>query len=129
MSKYPLLAEVFPDGVLPSLNGRVLEGAYPPKQYFEAGLPNITGVITIDDNIVVGNTSEENVVFGVYQDGALYMEKGEHAQNTYTSAGVAKWNHDYRLRFDASRSNSLYGRSGTVQMAAYGVTYHVCYGG
>ena len=127
---YPLLAEIFPDGILPSLNGRVLEGAYPPKQYFEAGLPNITGSFKFEPNVVTNiNSGTETECIVGRQAGALYVDHGEATQCSYGNAPTFTWYHDTGISLDASRSNSLYGRSGTVQMAAYGVTYYVCYGG
>ena len=128
-SEYPLLAEVFPDGILPNLNGRVLEGSSLPKQYFEAGLPNITGSFKFEPNLVTNIVdTETNCIVGDGK-GAFYTVYDTVTQCNYPSATTTTWNHDSSISFDASRSNGVYGRSNTVQMAAYGVTYYVCYGG
>ena len=69
----------------------------------EAGLPNITG--------------EMNGLYGELSDGKA-------ASALYGRSGVAKWTNEVwknfkQLGFDASRSNSIYGRSTTVQPPAF----------
>ena len=88
--------------VLPNFMGKFLEGADTDiGKYMEAGLPNITG----DYNMFV---------FGV-PNGAFYTDttpagnRGLNNGSVSTSSG----NH-----FDASRSNSIYGSSRTVQPPA-----------
>lgn len=86
---------------------RVLMGAsdtHPAGTTVEAGLPTITG--------------EVSGLFGEITDkratGAFY------ARSDITKWTDAAWGDDYeQLGFDASRSNSIYGRSSTVQPPAY----------
>lgn len=87
-------------------SGRVLMGAdnnHAVGTTVEAGLPNITGEM----NGLYGELSDEKAA------GALYVR-----------SGVAKWTsaawQDYgQLGFDASKSNSIYGNSTTVQPPAF----------
>ena len=117
-SEYPLLAAVFPDGVLPDLSERVLQGADTAKQYREAGLPNITGKV---GTVVVPN-------HGNYVQGAIYaLTWGDN--NPSASSPNVTGQTLYGYGIDASRSSAVYGKSSTVQPAAYTVTYYVCYGG
>ena len=117
-SQYPLLAEVFPDGVLPDLRERFLEGAATSGEYREAGLPNIEGAVSrfFGANAVV-------------EQGALKLTNNI-IDMLFTTGGSPK-NHfsDAQINLDASLSNSIYGKSTTVQPLAYTVTYYVCYGG
>ena len=75
----------------------------------EAGLPNITGTIgQIPNNDYVGNWQSiyANGAFSAADDRALnYPDSG--------SRDTAK------ITFDASKSSAVYGRSSTVQPAAY----------
>lgn len=74
-------------------------GSQVPGETVEAGLPNITG------NFGSGET--------YYGTGAFY-------QNGDTSGGTAVGGaKDSKIGFDASRSNSIYGKSNTVQPPAY----------
>ena len=85
---------------------RVLMGAsyvHAAGTTVEAGLPNITGSFVA--NVRVG----KHTVFGAIT-----------ASNRLTSTGAD--NNDaevYKFRLDASKSNAIYGRSSTVQPAAY----------
>lgn len=87
--------------------GRVLQGAdeeHEAGSTIAAGLPNITG--TVDS---AGDTG-----FGS-GTGALYSNKdhtGAYAQNWYGAPNG-------RIVLDASKSNSIYGNSTTVQPSAY----------
>lgn len=74
----------------------------------EAGLPNITASDENFPNFLTGNTGTDPTT----QDfDALYFSNAE--QNGIANSG----SHSYRaqLAFDASRSNSIYGNSDTVQ--------------
>ena len=89
----------------PDLSGRFLEGTTnAPKTFKEAGLPNITGWF--------GNMEERQAWFG----GAISPH--------YTSSGAGP-DGDGGINgyFDASKSNSIYGASNTVQPASYTVYY------
>lgn len=72
-----------------------------------AGLPNITGEFS--GRCLINNSTSTN--------GAFYQT------STYRTqlAGGSDSNHDRTFAFDASRSNSIYGSSSTVQPPAYRV--------
>ena len=73
----------------------------------EAGLPNITGVFNRDENY--GIITSTNKSSGAFYYGGTNVGRG------VTSSDVQGGN----LCFDASRSNSIYGASTTVQPSAY----------
>ena len=74
----------------------------------EAGLPNITGTVRHDNNSHGMMTANSGNTSGSFYAGASTAGK----LGTY--GGTA-----YELCFDASRSSAVYGRSSTVQPAAY----------
>ena len=85
---------------------RVLQGAgtYEVKSTVEAGLPNITG--SYGNTYLRANSDDATgACYGTYSTAQAF------AGNSGTSLN--------RLMFDASRSNSIYGNSDTVQSPAY----------
>lgn len=81
-------------------------------QTVEPGLPNIKGAILgYGDRMGFGS-----------EDGAF---SATHKQNRIPSMGdeVPGYTSDVRIEFDASRSNSIYGKSTTVQPPAYKVHF------
>ena len=94
---------------LPNTVARFLEGGIGAGTYYEAGLPNITGNISAFKSSISGafvgsnNTSR----YDGWQD-----NQDEYAVST---------------SFDASRSNSIYGASTTVQPPAMTVIYCIKY--
>ena len=70
-----------------------------------AGLPNITGSLITLQNGINDPTN----------DGALYTTRG----STYTHTSTTTSDGCTAINFDASRSNSIYGNSTTVQPPAY----------
>nr|DAV38520.1 MAG TPA: LONG TAIL FIBER PROTEIN [Caudoviricetes sp.] len=101
---------------LPNAVGRVLQGGENVKSV-EAGLPNITGEWSVK--------KEHKTVAGVQllaeleidERGALYVaEKGE--RNGIPDYPTIHQNAPIAIGFDASKSNSIYGRSETVQPPA-----------
>ena len=107
--KWPELYAVIGDtfgNKLPNYSGYFLKGAATSSQSTfktseAAGLPNITGQIT-------GLRNE-----GVNVSGAIQMTYGS-ASGKHSSGGSK-----YTFTFDASKSNSIYGRSSTVTPANY----------
>ena len=95
---------------LPNLTDRFLQGSTTSGTVKNAGLPNITGVL----NNEVGNAVR---AWGGYQ-GALF----DGANEPQTRDPVTDLNHFFNkpvnFGFDASRSNSIYGNSSTVQPPA-----------
>ena len=85
---------------------RVLMGAgtgYTAGSTVEAGLPNITGSFVADVK------KGEHKVSGAFTAGDLIASTGEY--NSFSDV--------YKFSLDASKSNAIYGRSYTVQPAAY----------
>ncbi len=113
---YVLLAELYPSGKLPCLNdNRFLEGASTAGNSKDAGLPNIKGALR---SFSVLNYYKEI-------EGAFYNpDKASGAWGGNTN-NVTEYR--TRLSFDASKSNSIYGNSDTVQPKSYTVKYYVCY--
>lgn len=94
---------------LPNTVARFLEGSTGAGTYYEAGLPNITGNISafrsnISGAFVSSNTTDR---YDGWEDG-----NDEYAVST---------------SFNASRSNSIYGASNTVQPPAMTVIYCIKY--
>lgn len=93
-------------GQLPDLRGRVTWGDTVPGKKIEAGLPNITGTF-----------AAENSAEGT--SGAFSHLSGPHPIQGPDGTDFVS----YLLSFSAQRSNSIYGRSTTVQPPAYTVKY------
>ena len=88
---------------LPNLIGRVMWGGTSPGAYLEAGLPNITGVIS---DLHVGQVPTGTGAFEYVQSGELE-----------NSAVSGLWQYG-SFNFSASRIASIYGNSDTVQPPA-----------
>lgn len=85
---------------------RVLMGAsyaHAAGTTVEAGLPNITG------SFVANVRSSNHEVSGAFTAGNIIAYTGGNNSDAYT----------HKFSLDASRSNAIYGRSATVQPAAY----------
>lgn len=95
----------------PNLSGRFLEGVTSGvKQWRDAGLPNITGSFS---GHVMGWLNSTTTT------GAFYSYAvGNRAGEGNNDGGAVPC-----FVFDASRSNSIYGRSSTVQPKSYTVYY------
>ena len=96
---------------------RVLMGAgtgYTAGSTVEAGLPNITGSFTTKSTDVGGSpfSGDANVLSA---KGSLAFSEKSTIYGGYTGHSGSQYN----IQFDASRSNPIYGRSYTVQPAAY----------
>ena len=94
------------DGTPNLLDGRFLEGAANIGIFREPGLPNITGYFSAD---------ARNYAL----EGAFYQKtmNGTGTEGSHTASG------SYKFDFDASRSNSIYGASNTVQPLSYTVYF------
>lgn len=120
---YPELVQILGTNIVPNLNGRVLQGSNTPNTFISAGLPNITG------NILVCKYADNTPMLRDEGTGAF-----SRPDNT---AGVTHgWGTEWRsnvtttpsnFTFNASKSNSIYGNSTTVQPPAYTVKYYICY--
>lgn len=105
-SQYPSLFSKMGWGdsfTLPNMNGRFAEGSNSPGQYKSAGLPNITA----SASEFYCNGDHINTNGAMYQTSSSYDDL----------AGTFDPYKQYRVGvgFDASRVNSVYGNSSTVQ--------------
>lgn len=96
---------------------RVLMGAgtgYTAGSTVEAGLPNITGSFTTKSTDVGGSpfSGDANILSA---NGSLAFSEKSASYSGYTGHSGSQYN----IQFDASLSNPIYGRSYTVQPAAY----------
>lgn len=98
---------------VPNLSdGRFLEGSIISGGYVNAGLPNITGEWGWQNN--TGVVAHENTLSGAFtRSGNL---------KNYALANVVQSNTD-NLKFDASKSNPIYGNADTVQPKSLRVLY------
>ena len=99
--------EIAPDRVLMGASSSHAAGTTA-----EAGLPNITG--TANGGVLSMSTPSSDGAFG----GKYYNTNSRHGGGTN-----GDWFSTYNRTFDASKSNAIYGRSTTVQPAAYYVHY------
>ena len=95
---------------LPNAVGHVLMGGESVKSV-EAGLPNITGGPIGTESI------EEQLAGALFRDGSV-------TQYGVTSANTHVWS---RIKFDASKSNPIYGASDTVQPPAIALIAQIKY--
>lgn len=109
-SDYPTLYSILGTNVLPDLRERTLWGGDVGGSYIDAGLPNIKGG--------VGWWNDSN---GVSQSGALYLSSSRHGRGQETGYGGS----EFVIGFDASRFNSIYGASTTVQPPAVSVRFYI----
>ena len=100
--------EIAPDRVLMGASSTHAAGTT-----VNAGLPNITGST---GEFAGGYSSSPD-----RKNGALSYSGNGSQMNYYTSSGSGGYG--YYIDFNASRSNAIYGRSKTVQPAAYYVHY------
>ena len=104
----------------PDLTGRFLEGTTVSiKQFKEAGLPNIKGDVGPIQFISAQLNHSGGAFYRIF-DGRYGTSIGfEQKDYIYVVPGQGY----FPLGFDASRFNSIYGRSDTVQPASYTVYY------
>lgn len=113
-ASYDELRAIFTNGKVPNLtDGRFLEGSTQTRIERDAGLPNITGSMNAK-----GAVALQNLKGAFYTAGSLAGE---------AVGGSVEGPVSYK--FDASRSNPIYGASDTVQPKSYTVKYYICYGG
>ena len=120
---YPELVAVLGGTQLPNLIDRVVQGAATAGTYKAAGLPNITG------NIAVGTADGQAATFGY---GGALANTGNYPglfslRNCPVSSGNTLWPGGIYL--NASKSNTIYGNSNTVQPPAFTTKIYICYAG
>lgn len=101
---------------LPNLNGRYLRADSTPGKMVEAGLPNITGT----SRFLAWQDSVDKFSGACFTDATVqdFNLSGQFDGNHY--GGIFGY-------FDASRSNSIYGKSTTVTPLTYTVRAYICY--
>lgn len=125
---YKRLVDYLGSATLPNLNGRYLRADSTPGQMVDEGLPNITGdfsgayyTFSQDDKNNVQNGAFVTSTVGVYKE-----DNGERYYPTDWDAskeGLRRRN----VNLNASRSNSIYGKSTTVTPLTYTVRAFICY--
>lgn len=121
---YPDLVAVVGNNV-PNLNGRFLEGTTgTPRTFKEAGLPNIKGSISTSDPTIDHQFFSENIKHETFE-GAFCNLSGTYSVRAFTGPDGYGCLAPKDVSFDASRSNSIYGASDTVQPASYTVRYFI----
>ena len=127
---YPELVSVLGSNTLPNLISRFLEGSNTSGQYKSAGLPNITGEIgpvqfmNIDMQSSLGQWVGSLKLNDNGPFGSSYFGDGFRIED-YKKGGIGY----YRFTLDASKENSIYGNSNTVQPRTMTVKYYICYAG
>lgn len=119
---YPELVVVLCKNTVPDYRGRFLEGAETVGVVKEAGLPNITGRIvqnrpSVDNQFFTEDIREQSF------EGAFGNFLGTYSVRAFTGSDGYGCLAPLDISFDASRSNSVYGASDTVQPPAVKVRY------
>ena len=109
---------------LPNSIGRFAEGAATSGSYKSAGLPNITGGITSFNNYWFAAANKQ--LGALYTNNPTSTDQSRYANMTSTvmdsnNRGASQ------VSFDASKSNTLYGLSTTVQPNSFTVRYIIKY--
>lgn len=110
---YSELSAVLGKTTVPDYRGRFLEGNQVAGTVKEAGLPNITGQTNCCDGFWSGNNT-----------GALFATN--RFSDNYSDSRYSPFNNVYHaIAIDASKSNSIYGNSTTVQPPSVTVRYFI----
>ena len=121
---YPELVAVLGGTQLPNLIDRVVQGAATAGTYKEAGLPNITGTLYTAAKILEATDPTAGLEENAYDCSALYP-----SYDVARIEGATSGNGSGNFSFNASRSNSIYGNSTTVQPPAFTAKIYICYAG
>ena len=109
---YPELVAVLGGTQLPNLIDRFLQGSAIAGTYKEAGLPNIEG------SFEMTRVNTHNVSTGAFS-----------VSETIPDSDYMNGNDGVVISFNASKSNSIYGKSTTVQPPAFTTKIYICYAG
>ena len=113
-AKYPKLYAILGINQLPDLRNRFLQGDDIGGTVIEAGLPNITAQWAVK--------SEHNGFTHILNNAAYFYDTQRQEQWAVNYSTYVNYP---RLGFDASRSNTIYGKSNTVQPPAVTVRYYI----
>lgn len=94
---------------LPDLIGRVAWGGATSGAYVEAGLPNITGSLTAQDEYGLFAPLETKASGAFVRGTTSGQRRGDKGSSTFNPKTIS---------LDASKSSEIYGKSGTVQPPA-----------
>lgn len=97
--------------LLPNLMGKAPWGSTSVGTVLDAGLPNITGYVNNDLSVGIYGTAEAGQLGGAFYTGVTTTWFPVRGNNTDGTQHVG-------FGFSASRSNSIYGKSSTVQPPA-----------
>ena len=109
---YPELVAVLGGTQLPNLIDRFLQGSAIAGTYKEAGLPNIEG------SFKMTRVNASNISTGAFSN-----------DNNETNSSYNTGSEGITVSFNASKSNSIYGKSNTVQPPAFTTKIYICYAG
>lgn len=111
---------------LPNLIDRFLEGSSAAGQYIDAGLPNITGELcsqVFSNKNDISEGLKDNLD---HWSGALNTHVWSANTTSYDEHSGGN-SYQGQARFDASKSNVIYGKSNTVQPPAVTMRYIIKY--
>lgn len=103
---------------LPNLTDRFIQGSSTAGTTKEAGLPNITGTLTTSDGFGLFAPMEVTTTGAFVRGNEKGRRRGGGDSSTFNPT---------TLTFDASKSNSVYGASNTVQPPAVTMRYCIKY--
>lgn len=104
---------------LPNLVDKFIQGNAKSGTVKAAGLPNITGSVTVRQYVPIGNN---------FNGGALKGVAGDDDTNAANVCGLSSAKHGRGFIYlDASQCNSIYGKSTTVQPPALTMKYIIKY--
>ena len=114
---YPELVAVLGGTQLPNLIDRFLQGSATAGTYKEAGLPNVNGF-----------TNHIGSFHSIVNDSGALITSGTGKISSFSVPGNINC-YEKELKFNASKSNSIYGNSNTVQPPAFTARIYICYAG
>ena len=112
---YSELSAVLGKTTVPDYRGRFLEGNQVAGTVKEAGLPNITGQTNCCDGFYLHKITSTGALFATNR-----------FSDNYSNSRYSPFNNVYHaIAIDASKSNSIYGNSTTVQPPSVTVRYFI----
>lgn len=117
-TKYKRLIDYLGASTLPNVNGRYLRADSNPNVMVDAGLPNITWWT---------RSTEWRGYPYTDTNGALLKESTENYFQAILDKSNTNKDRIMDVKFDASRSSPVYGKSDTVTPLTYTVRAYICY--
>lgn len=100
----------------PDLRDRFMQGSDAPGRFMDAGLPNIRGKLS------TGSSWQSCRSLPPLSSSGAFSTSSTKSYDRHGGTGINDVTQSY-IEFDASRYNSIYGNSNTVQPASYTVYY------